>query len=115
MSWSIQDVTERVAMENALQARRSGWLRSGMLAAGVAHEVNTPITGISSYAQMLLQDDTPQDDPRLDDLLKQSRERQTFRAARIVSNSSWSSRGISPAREGRRSPSEWPLIPLVDE
>ena len=26
----------------------------GMLAAGVAHEVNTPITGISSYAQMLL-------------------------------------------------------------
>ena len=28
----------------------------GMLAAGVAHEVNTPITGISSYAQMLLAD-----------------------------------------------------------
>ena len=28
----------------------------GLLAAGVAHEVNTPITGISSYAQMLLSD-----------------------------------------------------------
>jgi signal transduction histidine kinase len=55
----------------------------GLLAAGVAHEVNTPIAGISSYAQMLL-DDTPEGDPHREILQKM--ERQTFRAARIVNN-----------------------------
>jgi hypothetical protein len=55
----------------------------GMLAAGVAHEVNTPITGISSYAQMLLAD-TPLGDPRRE--LLEKVERQTFRASRIVNN-----------------------------
>jgi signal transduction histidine kinase len=49
----------------------------------VAHEVNTPITGISSYAQMLL-DETEESDPHYDILKKV--ERQTFRAARIVNN-----------------------------
>ena len=34
----------------------------GLLAAGVAHEVNTPLTGISSYTQMLLERADP-DDP----------------------------------------------------
>jgi signal transduction histidine kinase len=53
----------------------------GLLAAGVAHEVNTPLTGISSYTQMLLEQSDPQD-PRTAVLEKI--EKQTFRAARIV-------------------------------
>ena len=52
-----------------------------MLAAGVAHEVNTPLTGISSYTQMLLEQADP-DDPRTP--LLEKIEKQTFRAARIV-------------------------------
>jgi hypothetical protein len=54
-----------------------------VLAAGVAHEVNTPIAGLSSYAQLLLADTAPAD-PRYAILKKM--ERQTFRAAHLVNN-----------------------------
>jgi len=49
----LEDVTSRVRLEEQLQQREK--LSSiGLLAAGVAHEVNTPLTGVSSYTQMLL-------------------------------------------------------------
>ena len=76
----LEDITDRVRLEEQLQL--SDKMASiGLLAAGVAHEVNTPLTGISSFTQMLLEGAEP-GDPRTQ--LLEKIERQTFRAAKIV-------------------------------
>jgi PAS domain S-box-containing protein len=77
----LDDISEKIQLEDQLmQAEKLSSI--GLLAAGIAHEVNTPIAGISSYTQMLLKD-TPETDRRKKILEKI--EKQTFRAAEIVS------------------------------
>jgi two-component system NtrC family sensor kinase len=76
----MDDISEKVHLEDQLlQAEKLTSI--GLLAAGIAHEVNTPIAGISSYTQMLLKE-TPETDRRKKILEKI--EKQTFRAADIV-------------------------------
>jgi PAS domain S-box-containing protein len=78
----LEDVTARMRLEDQLQHAEK-MASIGLLAAGVAHEVNTPLTGISSYTQMLKEQVKPEDlrFPLLDKI-----EKQTFRAAKIINN-----------------------------
>ena len=78
----MADITDRAGLEEQLRLSEK-MAAIGLLAAGVAHEVNTPLTGISSFTQMLLEKADPDDSRR--ELLEKI-ERQTFRAARIVNN-----------------------------
>ena len=78
----MDDITERVELEGQLfQADKLTSI--GLLAAGVAHEVNTPLAVISSYTQMLAKQ--LQGDPQKSGLLEKIT-RQTFRASEIVNN-----------------------------
>jgi two-component system NtrC family sensor kinase len=78
----MDDITERVDLEAQLsQADKLSSI--GLLAAGVAHEVNTPLAVISSYTQMLGKQ--LQGDPQKAGLLEKIT-RQTFRASEIVNN-----------------------------
>jgi two-component system, NtrC family, sensor kinase len=78
----MDDITERIELEAQLsQADKLSSI--GLLAAGVAHEVNTPLAVISSYAQMLSKQ--LQGDPQRGALLEKIT-RQTFRASEIVNN-----------------------------
>ena len=78
----LEDVTARTGLEEQLQQREK--LSSiGLLAAGVAHEVNTPLTGVSSYTQMLL-GMLNENDPK--HALLQKVRTQAERATNIVNN-----------------------------
>ena len=78
----VDDITERMELESQLsQADKLSSI--GLLAAGVAHEVNTPLAVISSYAQMLSKQ--VQGDPGKAELLEKIT-RSTFRASEIVNN-----------------------------
>jgi two-component system, NtrC family, sensor kinase len=78
----LEDVTVRMRLEEQLQHSEK-MASIGLLAAGVAHEVNTPLTGISSYTQMLREQVKPED---LRYPLLEKIERQAFRAAKIINN-----------------------------
>jgi len=91
----IEDITDRIRLEEQLQISEK-MASIGLLAAGVAHEVNTPLTGISSFTQMLLDGADPAD-PKT--ALLEKIERQTFRAAKIVNGLLTLSRPGTPGGE----------------
>jgi signal transduction histidine kinase len=91
----FDDITDRSELERRLvQADKLSSI--GLLAAGVAHEVNTPLAVISTYAQMLAKQVNGDDQKtRLLDKIAKS----TFRASEIV-NSLLNFSRTSPAEYG---------------
>ncbi len=96
------DLREKLAVKNKLKDTRA-WLAQsekmasiGQLAAGVAHEINNPLTGILFYADMKLAE-LAADDPEREDVASVIED--VNRCKDIVKNLLAYSRQSSPAKE----------------
>ena len=101
----LDDITQRVRLEDQM-VQTEKLTSLGLLAAGVAHEVNTPLAVISNYIQMLAKQ-IDADDPRqktIERIVKQ-----TFRASEIVNNL------LNFSRTGGTAAAEIDLNSVLDE
>ena len=101
----LDNITQRVRLEDQM-VQNEKLTSLGLLAAGVAHEVNTPLAVISNYIQMLAKQ-IPADDPRqktIERIVKQ-----TFRASEIVNNL------LNFSRTGGTEPVEVDLNSVLEE
>jgi PAS domain S-box-containing protein len=101
----VDDITQRMQLEEQL-VQTEKLTSLGLLAAGVAHEVNTPLAVISNYIQMLAKQ-LPESDPR--HKLTEKIVKQTFRASEIVNNL------LSFSRTGGAGFKEVDLNQVIDE
>ncbi len=77
----IRDITERKKMQEQLIAQ-DRLVSIGQLTAGVAHELNNPLTGVIGFSELLLEKDLPADIIADINIIHSEAER----AARIVDN-----------------------------
>ncbi len=98
-----RNVTESMRLQEEL-VESEKHAAVGKLAAGVAHELNNPLTGILTFSESLL-DDTPEDSPVREDLEVIMRE--TFRCRQIVRDL------LDFSRQSKPNPQVLSLVPVV--